>query len=113
MAFGEYSPTIGEVWEGSPAQEAGLQEGDLVIAMDGVDIEFYMELDSAKRQSNDEYTQLTVLRDGEELNFTIPKVYFEQIPEENRNGRTDEEMVVNNYMSGISFGIRTPYLWIF
>ena len=104
-SFGEYSPTVGDVWEGSPAQEAGLQEGDVITSMDGVDIEFYMEVDAARRHSNNQFTELTVLRDGEELYFKIPKTYFDKIPEANRDGRTDEQMVVNNFMSGLTFSV--------
>lgn len=103
-SFGEYSYTIGEVWEGSPAEQAGLQEGDVVISMDGVELEFYMEMEAARRNSNNQYTMLTVQRDGQELSFKVPKAYYDKIPEGNRNGRTDEQMVVNNYMAGISFG---------
>ena len=105
VSFGEYSPTVGDVWEGSPAQEAGLVEGDVITSLDGVDLEFYMEVDYAKRQSNNQYTELTVLRDGQELYFKIPKIYYEKIPEANRGSRTDEQMVVNNYMSGLAFGV--------
>lgn len=103
-SFGEYSYTVGEVWEGSPAEQAGLQEGDVIVSMDGVEIEFLMEMQAAKRNANNRYTMVTVQRDGQELSFKVPKVYYEKIPEANRNDRTDEDMVVNNYMAGLSFG---------
>lgn len=105
-SFGEYSPTVGEVWEGSPAEQVGLQKDDVIIAMDGVELEFYMEIQEALRKSNNQYTMLTVQRDGQELSFKVPKVYYDKIPEANRGTRTDEEMVVNNYMAGLSFGVQ-------
>jgi len=105
-AFGEYVPTVGEVWEDSPAQEAGLQNGDIVTSLNGVQMDFYMELESAQRQANEDYVALTVLRDGEEFSFEIQKEYYERMPEANRAGRTDEQMVVNRDMAGLSFGVQ-------
>ena len=102
--FGEYAPTVGEVWEGSPAETAGLQNGDVIVQIDGVDMDFYMEISAATRVSNDDYLNITVLRDGQELSFNIPKAYYEKIPEANRGNRTDEQMIVNANMAGFSFG---------
>ncbi len=103
-SFGENVLTVGEVWEGSPAQEAGLQKDDIVTSLNGVEMDFYMELESAQRQAKPDKVALSVLRGDEEISFTIPKVYYEQIPEANRGERTDEEMVVKGNMAGLSFG---------
>lgn len=110
ISFGEYVPTVGDVWEDSPAQEAGLQSGDIVTSLNGVKMDFYMELESAQRQADSETVALTVLRDGEEISFDIPKRYYELMPEANRGERTDEQMVIERDMAGLSFGVeRTSY----
>ena len=111
--FGEYAPTVGEVWEGSPAEEAGLMEDDVVVAMNGVDIDFYMEISAAGRAANEEYLNVTVLRDGQELTFNVPKVYYERIPEANRGTRSDEDMIVNANMAGFSFGVQRVHYGFF
>jgi len=103
VAFGEYVPAVSEVWEGSAAEEAGLKEGDIITEMDGVDIDFYMEVTAAQRRSNDESIHLKVLRDGQEHQMTIPKRYYERIPEANRNGRTDEQMEVDGVKAGFTY----------
>ncbi len=104
MAFGEYNLNVADVWEGSPAQEAGLMEGDVITSLNGSETEFYWQMGSAVQRANNESLSLTVLRDGQELSFDIQKEYYDTIPEANRNGRTDEDMVVNNYMAGLTFG---------
>lgn len=110
ISFGEYVPTVGDVWEDSPAQEAGLQTGDVVTSLNGVKMDFYMELESAQRQADGDTVPLTVLREGKELSFDIPKRYYEQMPEANRGERTDEQMVVDRDMAGLTFGVqRTSY----
>lgn len=107
IAFGEYAPTVGEVWADSPAEKAGLQNGDVILSMNGVDMEFYMELETANRKANDEYVVMTVLRDGEEKSFEVQKAYYERIPEAYRGNRLDEEMVIKKNMAGFTFG-RVP-----
>lgn len=76
-AFGDYVPTIAEVWEGSPAEAAGLQPGDVILEMNGVEMDFAMEIDAAKRASNNEVMPMTVRRGDQILNFEIPYQYFE------------------------------------
>jgi regulator of sigma E protease len=94
-AFGDYLPTVGSVLEGSPAQEAGLQVGDVITEMNGVKLDFDMELESAIAAADYKTMDITVQRDGQTLSLKIPYRYYEQI-----NGET-----YNRYMVGItSFG---------
>jgi regulator of sigma E protease len=94
-AFGDYLPTVGSVLEGSPAQEAGLQPGDVILEMNGVEFDFAMELESAIAAADYKTMDITVRRDGETKALEIPYRYYEQI-----NGET-----YNRYMVGItSFG---------
>lgn len=79
--FGEYVPAIGDVMEGSPAEAAGLQEGDIIVEMNGVEMDFFMETAVAQRAANGERMPITVLRDGKEYTYDIPLKYDE---DENR-----------------------------
>lgn len=87
--FGEFVPTIGEVWDGSPAEQAGLEAGDVIIEMNGVDTDFYMQTQTAMNASDNVQMTIVVERDGERLSFVIPYQYYEEY---------DKAMV------GISFG---------
>ena len=71
-AFGDYVPTVGKVWAGSPAEAAGLQDGDVILEMNGVDMDFIMEVDASKRASNGVSMPITVRRGDEELSFNVP-----------------------------------------
>ena len=75
--FGDYVPTVGAVETGSPAQAAGLKEGDVILSMNNVDMDFYMEIDAAKRASDNVTMPITVQRDGQTLSYDIPYKYYE------------------------------------
>jgi len=64
--------SVGAVEDGSPAAEAGLQEGDLITAINGVelaDLDMW-EMMQALGESEGRVT-LTVLRDGEEITIEL------------------------------------------
>lgn len=71
--------SIQSVTEGGPAQEAGLQPGDLLIAIDGQDIRALTsdQLRALVRGEEGSYVSVTVLRQGEELTCTIQRRQFE------------------------------------
>jgi len=75
--FGDYVPTVGAVEPGSSAEAAGLQAGDVILSMYKIDMDFYMEIDSAKRASDNKVMPITVLRDGQTLSFNVPYRYYE------------------------------------
>ena len=54
--------------EGSPAEEAGLQRGDILVSIDGTSVEGYQLEDVSKniRGPVDTSVDLVVRRDGEE-----------------------------------------------
>ena len=61
---------ISLVLEDSPADQAGLREGDSVVAVDGVEIAYWIQLVD-KIQAAEEPLQLTVMRNGESLNVSV------------------------------------------
>lgn len=68
---GEIDPTVSEVQAGSPADEAGLEPGDRMLAVDGVRSDVYEELTDVIRARPEQATQFVFLRDGEERSVTI------------------------------------------
>ena len=55
----------------SAAEEAGLEEGDVVVSVNGTDIFDFDELNAATRNSNGETLALGVWRGGEQLVFDV------------------------------------------
>lgn len=105
--FGDYVPTIGQVWQGSPAQAAGLQPGDRIVEMNGVKLDFYME--TSDLPPSPDYLNVTVLRDGQEKSFIVEKV--PGLKEYDRNGnpvldKDGNAVVHNEKMAGITFGAK-------
>ncbi len=67
-------PEIGGVMEHSAAEDAGIQEGDIIIEVDGIAIEQWMSLVELIRKKPDTAMNFVVLRNGyEEIITVIPK----------------------------------------
>ena len=65
---------------GSPAEEAGLLEGDIIVAVDGQDIDRKSPLGvKLSRYRAGETIELAILRDGEELDIDVT---LEEAPED-------------------------------
>jgi regulator of sigma E protease len=60
---------VERVSSGSPAQSIGLQEGDVIVAVDGQETGSFKEISDQIRGSNGEPLAVTVLRDGEEVSL--------------------------------------------
>ncbi|HHW08037.1 MAG TPA: RIP metalloprotease RseP [Clostridia bacterium] len=69
---------IGEVLAGSPAAQAGLQEGDRIVAVNGTDTPTWEDLVRVIRAHPDEEIQLTVQRGKAEFSVTVMTVRDEQ-----------------------------------
>ncbi|MDL2237248.1 M50 family metallopeptidase [Christensenellaceae bacterium OttesenSCG-928-K19] len=72
-AMGEAQAVIADVQQGSPAQEAGLMEGDAIREMNGQNIDFfyYDTIDSQNAEGRESMT-ITVERDGERIELEVP-----------------------------------------
>src|SRR5690554_721186 len=73
---------IAEVMDGSPAQKAGLQSGDIVLAYDGDEVQLSSDLPPmVGRTPIGETARLTVLRGGKEISLDVE---IGALPEEGR-----------------------------
>ncbi len=78
-AFGDYVPVIKSVTEGTPAYEAGLQEGDRVVMFEGKKIDFSTEFELATgNMENKESVTIGVEREGSYKEFTVALRYDEE-----------------------------------
>ncbi len=71
---GSYSPVLSEVPANMPAAEAGILEGDKIVAVDGTYYSEWTEITAAIQASRDESVDITVLRDGKEIEFKNVKI---------------------------------------
>jgi regulator of sigma E protease len=75
MGQAEILPTIGTIVDGSPAYEAGIQEGDRVTAVDGRSIDNWTELATKIRTSEGQELRFTLERNGSRMTVGIePRV---------------------------------------
>ncbi len=64
-------PAIGKVQADKPAQQAGLQVNDLIVAIDGVAVDSWDDMSDLISNSNGRTLTLTVRRDGAELKIRV------------------------------------------
>lgn len=81
IAYGDYyyMPVVVGFAEGeSPAREAGMKEGDVILGADGVNISYYTDFSELISTADGESANVTVLRDGEEVTLTVKGMYDEE-----------------------------------
>ncbi len=61
------TPTVGPVQVDGPADQAGLQSGDLVTRIDGEAVDSWAEMERLIRVRSGQETELVILREGQEL----------------------------------------------
>lgn len=62
---------IGSVADGSPADAAGWQPGDEIVAVDGIEIESVAQVNAMLGAASDGRAEVTMLRDGERVDTTV------------------------------------------
>ncbi len=70
-------PTIDDVIDGYAAQEAGLESGDTIVALNGYHIHFYSEVRIYTFFHSGDTIDVTYLRDGERNTVTVEPRYSE------------------------------------
>ena len=108
-AFGDYVPTVAEVWEGSPAEAAGLQVGDVILEMNGVEMDFSMEFDSANRAADNVMMPITVQRGDQVISLEIPYQYYEEYDAYKVGFRPSGQRVT----FGLGEAIALSFKWMF
>lgn len=68
--YGDLPVLVGNVTPGSPAQEAGLREGDRFISIGGESVKTSEQVTQYIRSRNAERIPITVLRDGQNVELT-------------------------------------------
>lgn len=70
----EHPEVVGNL-EPGPAAQAGVKEGDVLVSVDNLQVKSIKEMVEALQTSKDKPVQLTVLRDGRELELAVsPKI---------------------------------------
>ena len=78
-SFGDVAAQVQEFsFADSPAQQAGMQVGDMLYAVDGKRLLSYAEAAPAIQAADPEAVTITVLRDGEKLDLTIRDIYNQE-----------------------------------
>ncbi|RIA56432.1 RIP metalloprotease RseP [Dichotomicrobium thermohalophilum] len=73
MAYGKtvIEPRVDEVVAESPAERAGFQPGDLILSIDGDEVESFQEMVRIVGLSADQPLDVVVQRDGARVNLTV------------------------------------------
>ncbi len=78
-AYGDIVPAVHSITEqGSPAQVAGMQPGDILYAVDGQRVEYYEDAVDKIRAVKGTDTVVTVIRDGEKKDIALHDIYNEK-----------------------------------
>jgi membrane-associated protease RseP (regulator of RpoE activity) len=68
---GRLTSVVGAVREGSPADDAGLEVGDELLAVDGLASDDFLVLRDALRQRPEQSVELSIARDGEQVTLLV------------------------------------------
>ncbi len=74
-----YAPLIGAVEEGWPAAEAGVEAGDLIVAVDGNDVDLWSEFQGYVSSRPGQTVHLRVERGGQAIDLTTSIVAFDTV----------------------------------
>ncbi len=103
FCVGTATTTIDTVAENSPAEKAGIVSGDVVLNVDGQDIDEWDDLIQAIGYSKAENAEITVERDGKKEVVTAELEYDK---EAGRNLIGISPVMEHNFLKSISGGVR-------
>lgn len=100
------SPQVGKLLSGYPAAEAGLKEGDMVLAVGRTEVKTWEEMADAIRANGIRPLELTVRRDGEVRGITITPAVGES---QDLFGKTIKKPMIGISPSGQTFTKRLGF----
>ncbi len=110
MSFGDYVPMVESLTaEDSPAAEAGVLPGDLLLSVDGRDIVYFNQVSSVVNKADSDSATLVVERDGERVALVLEDIYN---AEEGRNMlgvMISAQRKVYGFFD--AFGYSVQYVW--
>jgi len=117
----DYSPKpiVGEVLEGKPAAQAGLQPGDLIISIDDKKIETWDQLTDIVYKSPGKELNFTYKRNESTYNVTIVPIEEKTLVNEQGDIQTIGLIGIGRKVtmrsvgifSAIGYGVRNAYFW--
>jgi len=79
LLYGEIVPQVDSFSaESTPAQQAGMEPGDILYAIDGEKIQYYSQTTELIRAGNPDQMRVTVERDGEKKDLIVEQAYDEE-----------------------------------
>lgn len=79
MIFGDIVAGVDSVEAGSPAQKAGMQSGDMILAVDGKRLMYASQVYDAISGANSESAVITVEREGKKQDLTLKNIYDSEL----------------------------------
>lgn len=78
-SYEDYTVTVIRVFKDTPAQEAGVRKGDLLVRVEDIEVDAYsmQEAVDVMRGTVGEEVEIEVYRDGEYLTFTMPRAIIQ------------------------------------
>ncbi len=104
--MGQATTTIDQITAGSPAEKAGIQSGDTIVAVNGEKIDKWDEVIESLGYTKEKTAQVTVDRDGDQVELTTELEYNK---EQKRNMIGISPVMEHNFFAAIGGGIRNTW----
>lgn len=103
-------PILGKLTENSPAMKAGLQEGDLVLSIDGAEVTSWRDVVEIIRAHPEQSLDFQIERDGKEI--TIPVVPEKHVEDGVTYGLIGVyNPVEKSPFKALTYGLSETYYW--
>lgn len=104
-------PVVGSVEEGYPAYEAGIEEGDTILEMNGKRINIFREISAYNQFNQGKKTEIIYLHEGEKKSVTVrPKL--DEETNYYRFGIGGGAATKANVLTAVQYGLYEVRFWI-
>lgn len=111
VMVGYDAPVISSVEEGYPAYEAGIEEGDTIVKMNGKRIHVFREITAYNQFNQGKDTEIVFRRDGEERSVTLTPKMDEEL-NYYRFGIGGGGYTKANALTALKYGVYEVKFWI-